>query len=98
MIRTRSVIKTPNAEKYLLQLCKHWQHKFSFSYTQTQAHIPFSDTIHLDMSAAPAELTMQLEAPDEEDIARMETVFVNHLERFAFREQLTIDWHREKSA
>lgn len=95
MIRTRSVIKTLNAGKYLAQLSKHWQHRFSFSYTETEAHIPFSDTIRLDMFADPAELAVQLEAPDEEDITRMETVFVKHLERFAFREKLTIDWQRE---
>ncbi|AQS41128.1 MAG: Hypothetical protein BHV28_04150 [Candidatus Tokpelaia hoelldobleri] len=95
MIRTRSVIKTLHAGKYLVQLSKHWQHKFSFSYTETEAHIPFSDAIRLDMSANPAELAVQLEAPNEEDIARMETVFANHLERFAFREKLIIDWQRE---
>lgn len=95
MIRSRTIIKTANAGKYLVQLSKHWNHKFGFSYTQEQAHIPFSDEIHLEMFADPATLTVQIETPAEEDANRMENVFVNHIERFAFREPLDIEWQRE---
>lgn len=95
VIRSRTIIKTPNASKYLVQLAKHWSHKFAFSYTPEQAHIPFSSEIRLDMFADPAELAVQIDTPAEAEAIRMEQVFISHIKRFAFREPLEIRWQRE---
>lgn len=96
MIQSRSIIATKFAVKYLTQLSKHWSHKFSeLTYSETEAHIPFSETINVDMFAEENSLVVQILTPDEFEAFRIEGIFANHLQRFAFREQLTIDWHRK---
>lgn len=98
-IRSRSLIKTLEAKKYMTALCKHWSHKFeNLTYDDAKGHIPFRENVSLDMFVEPDILVVELTTPNEEEALRMEGVFVNHLERFAFREQLNIEWHRETLA
>ncbi|MHC5306979.1 DUF2218 domain-containing protein [Bartonella sp. LJL80] len=98
-IRSRALIKTEHASKYLQQLAKHWSHKFEdLTFDEKQAHIPFRENVTLDMFAEENELVAQILTPDEEDALRMEGVFDRHIERFAFREVLDIHWQRETLA
>jgi len=98
VIRSRTTIKTANAARYLTQLSKHWGHKFDVTHTDKESHIPFSETVQLDMHAQADELSVQIDTPSEHEAQRMEGVFTNHIVRFAFRETLTIDWQRESRA
>jgi len=99
MIRSRAMIATKFATKYLIQLSKHWSHKFpKLTYSETEAHIPLSEIITINMFADENSLVVQILTPDELEALRMEGVFVNHLQRFAFREELTIHWSRETLA
>lgn len=98
MVRSRTIIKTSNASKYLVQPSKHWNHQFDFAYMLNEAHISFSNKIRLDMFADPLELEVQIETPVEENACRsMEGVFVNYIVHFALRESLDIEWQREMS-
>lgn len=95
-IRSRAIIKTKNAGKYLQQLAKHWSHKFpDLTFDDKEAHIPFSAVITIDMFAETDELVVQILTPDEIEALRIEGVFDRHIIRFAFREELTIDWQRQ---
>lgn len=98
-IRSRAIIKTENASKYLQQLSKHWSHKFpNLTFDDKEAHIPFSDDVTVDMFAEPAELVVQILTPNEFEALRIEDVFDRHIIRFAFREELEINWNRETLA
>lgn len=98
-IRSRAIIKTENASKYLQQLSKHWSHKFSdLTFDDKEAHIPFSDDVTVDMFAEPAELVVQILTPNEFEALRIEGVFDRHIIRFAFHEELAINWNRETLA
>ena len=92
MIAARAHVTTPNASKYLVQLSKHWSHRFpDLTYTADRADIPLP--LGPCVLAADAEaLNITVSAASYEDLARLETVVAEHLLRFAHRETLTLDW------
>ena len=88
-------VRTANASKYLVQLSRHWSHRFpSLTYTPERADVP--------MPAGPAvllaredELEATVTADDEASLARVEQVMEEHVKRFGFREALEFEWRRE---
>ncbi|RVV98573.1 DUF2218 domain-containing protein [Mesobaculum littorinae] len=78
--------ETPNARRYLQQVCKHFAHKIEVDYTETEAHcaLPVGPAT---LKADDAGLDMQVEAADAEGLARGEHVLWDHIKRFAFREE-----------
>ncbi|QXQ08324.1 DUF2218 domain-containing protein [Sphingosinicellaceae bacterium] len=84
-------VATTNASRYLQQLCKHWNHKFETEFDAAAGRIEFGAAA-LTLGAAPDALTLTLSAPAAGDVARMESVVADHLKRFAFREELAVDW------
>ncbi|AQT43013.1 hypothetical protein BBC0178_015540 [Bartonella apihabitans] len=49
----------------------------------------------VDMFAEKASLVVQITTPNEFEAIKIEGIFDQHILRFAFKEQLSIDWHRE---
>lgn len=83
---------TASASRYLQQLCKHWSHKFAVEFTPTEGRIVFSAG-SCSLQAHGERLVMRVEAADEASAARLAAVVVDHLQRFAFREDLgDISW------
>jgi hypothetical protein len=88
-------IATASAGKYLQQLCKHWSHKFEVEFTSDKGRVPFAPDRHCDFTASADTLTLRVEAADEDSLSRTERVVIDHLKRFAFREDLgDIRWDR----
>ncbi len=85
-IETR--VETENASRYLQQLCKHWSHRMEITFTPTQARVPFSTESICLMGADEEGLDVRIEAPDSSEASRLGRVLVEHLQRFAFRENL----------
>lgn len=84
-------VATPNASRYLQQLCKHFAHKLPVTFDELAGDITFSlGTCRL--AANEGVLELALGAPDEEQMARLQDVVARHVVRFAFREDLTFDW------
>ncbi len=93
MISTAEV-ETANAGKYLVQLAKHWSHRFpDLTWNDTRAEIPFPIG-NCVFTSKENVLTIVLNVSDEENASRLENVVVEHLNRFAFRESLDIVWRR----
>ena len=89
-------VSTANASRYLQQVCKHWSHKFAVEFTPERGRVPFSDDRICEFEAEPRALIMHLEAPDDESLVRLQGVVVDHVKRFAFREDLgEVAWARE---
>ncbi|KQV62111.1 MULTISPECIES: DUF2218 domain-containing protein [unclassified Caulobacter] len=87
-------VATERAARYMIQLAKHWSHKFEVRYDETSALFPLPlGTCR--MTAHPDGLDISIEAADLEDLARLEDVVAKHLDRFAFREgELRYGWTR----
>lgn len=84
-------ITTAKASSYLQQLCKHFSHKIEADFSPESGWIKF-DFGRAELTAEPDALTMTAEASNDTDLARLQNVLATHLERFAFREVLLINW------
>lgn len=92
---SHATIQTASASRYLQQLCKHWSHKFAVEFTPEQGTIPFDDTRLCRLQASPDTLALTIEAADDATLERMQGVVIEHLKRFAFREDLgNVAWTR----
>jgi hypothetical protein len=95
MVQSQAQVPTASASRYLQQVCKHWSHKFAVEFTPEHGTIPFSEDRRCEFKAADGMLTMRIEAADDATLERTQTVVVDHLKRFAFREDLgDIRWQK----
>jgi hypothetical protein len=95
MPASQTAIPTVSASRYLQQLCKHWSHKFAVEFTPQHGTIPFDATRLCTLDAAPDVLTLRIEAADDATLERTQGVVIDHLKRFAFREELgEVTWER----
>ena len=90
MPQTRAVITTLHAERTLRRLCKHWAHRFEIECGGTEARIalPLGEA---RLRAGPDALTVEVTA-EEAALPELRDVVARHVERFAVRETLRIDW------
>lgn len=87
-------VPTKSALRYLGQLCKHFGHRVPSSLDGDHGWIAFEfGRCHL--AANDEELSLHNTAPTMEALERLEQVIASHLERFAFREELTVSWQRD---
>lgn len=97
MASTEADVTTENASRYLQQLCKHWGHKFEVSFDPQHGTIRL-DTSKLTLDAKDGHLLMKLENDDPATLARHTGVVTDHLKRFAFREDLAVEWQTRTAA
>lgn len=89
---TRAIVTTASASRYLQQLCKHWSHKFDVTFDAHRGRVPLP-LGPVDLVADEAALTVTCTVAEGGDMARMQQVVADHLNRFAFREgELVFDW------
>ena len=90
-LTSTAVVTTPKAAGYAAQLCKHFSHKIPAHFEGSDGEVTFgAGTCRLH--AEGDQLTLTVEGADADAIARLQDVVGQHLLRFAFREELTIDW------
>jgi len=87
MPAAQATIPTASASRYLQQLCKHWSHKYAVSFTPEHGTIPFDETRVCTLDASKDALALRIDAADDATLERMQGVVIDHLKRFAFREE-----------
>jgi uncharacterized protein len=88
----KAVVATERASGYLQQLCKHFGHGAPVEFDATSGSIAFPFGT-CTLSASPADrLSLRVAASTPEDLERTKEVVGGHLERFAFREGLHVEW------
>ncbi|MCT7666897.1 DUF2218 domain-containing protein [Shinella kummerowiae] len=90
-IASKTAIPTEHASRYLQQLCKHFAHKRSVSFDEQAGEISFS-VGDCRLKADGSALHIDLTAPGVEEMEQLKDVVIRHLVRFAFREELAVDW------
>jgi uncharacterized protein len=95
MPASHATIPTASASRYLQQLCKHWSHKFAVTFTPEHGTIPFDETRVCTLDASPDLLALRVDAADDATLERMQGVVIEHLKRFAFREDFgVVAWQK----
>lgn len=91
MKKSTTIIATLAASQYIGKLCRHFRHKIETEYTPTTglATFPFG-TCH--MAATPTQLIFDITAKDTESVEKIKGVLERHLIKFAYKEDLVIDW------
>ena len=92
-------IETKRSSRYLAQVCRHVQ-KISQRHPEMQARVEWSDDRGViefgwgrcTLQADPGALTLRAEAPDEEDLHRLEHRVAERLEWFGRQDRLTVAW------
>jgi len=91
-LKSRAEVSTPKASRYLQQFCKHFAHKLPVTFDKVSGHVPF-DGGDCDLAAEDGTLILTLTVPDPERMHQLQDVVARHLLRFAFRDDLKVDWH-----
>lgn len=94
---SRATVTTPKAAGYAAQLAKHFAHKIPARFEGDTGEIAFSAGI-CRLRAEGETLTLTIEAADAAALAQVQDVVARHLLRFAFREEMVIDWEAVPSA
>lgn len=92
MSETTAIVTTPNASRYLQQLCKHFGHKVEVQFT------PDAGTVALPFGtcrlSADGEKLVLTGSSESSNLPKLERFLGDHLARFAFRENPAIIWQR----
>jgi len=97
LLTTTARVPLSAPRRYLGQLCKHFAHKITATWAEdySTGRIEFGmGRCDLVADEEAGVLVMTATAANEEDLTRLEGVVARHLERFAFREPLTVTWTR----
>jgi len=91
MKKSTTTIATQAAGQYIGKLCRHFRHKIETKYTPTTglATFPFGTCA---MNATSDQLVFDITANDMESVDKIKGVLERHLVKFAYKEDLTIDW------
>jgi hypothetical protein len=90
-------VESERASIYLQQLCKHFAHKRPVEFTPETGQISLGAGM-CRLDAANGVLTIRAEAEDAERLVQLQDVIARHLERFAFRSPVTLDWRAETAS
>jgi DNA-binding PadR family transcriptional regulator len=92
-VQSVATAETPKAASYAAQLCKHFGHKTEAHFEDGRGEVVFPFG-RLSLEVDGDRLTLTARAADAEMLPRVEEVTTSHLQRFAFREDLSLDWTR----
>ena len=93
MVAANVTIETEKASRYLQQLCKHFAHKVDVTFDPNQGSVSFPFG-QCEMKADDSKLHVTLECENEDHLQRAMFVVTDHVKRFGFREELSVDWVR----
>jgi hypothetical protein len=92
MPQSNATVSTLTPRRFLVQLCKHFEHKLAVTQEADSGSIAFSvGTCRLRSTSDT--LVLQAEADSAENLAQLQDVVARHLLRFAFRAPPEIVWH-----
>lgn len=93
-VRLVTHVRTEHASRYLQQLCKHFSHKLpvTFDLIAGTMRFPLGDCM---LEARQDMLLITTVSPDAESAWQLADIIERHLIRFAFREELVLDWHED---
>ena len=87
----QSSLDTKDAKRYLLRLCKHFQHKVPTQWTEADALITFEEGICM-LKANEDSLWMRCEADNQHDLREITDTIDRHLAVFVRDDSFALNW------
>lgn len=84
-------IKTTEGQSYIGKLCRHFRHKIEATYEGNRGFAVFPMGT-CNMLSDENYLTFEIESTDADGIQKIQGALDRHLIKFAFREELEINW------
>ena len=97
MFQAHAHVRTDKAGRYLAQLCKHFAHKVTVEWTETEGHADFGVGI-CRMRATGGHLLLACSADTQDGLERVKYIVQDHVTRFGWREKLAVTWSAGPSA
>ncbi|MBZ2189038.1 DUF2218 domain-containing protein [Alcanivorax sp. JB21] len=85
-------LETPQAQRLLTRLGRHWGHKFEVEMEAGRLLVPFSDEVRTWLQASDAVLDVRIEHPTQAGADELKGVVADHLQRFSKDEELVFGW------
>ena len=91
MAESHAIIRTEKASRYLQQLCKHFAHKVPSEFDAAAGRVEFPPGL-CHMAAEGDTLAIYCQSATMEGLVVMQGIVDNHMQRFAWREDIAIAW------
>ena len=91
MLQAQASVKSQKAERYLVQLCKHFAHKVPAEWAGGRGFVDFGAGT-CEILADHEALTLTCKADSGEGLERVKHILEDHVTRFGWREKLTVEW------
>ena len=88
-MNSRTRINTNEAQRISKRLLNHWKHKFEVAETEAYSKI-FMPTATVTLTLQEQHLDVLIEN-QQEDVARLEQVVIDHLNRMA-QQEFIVEW------
>jgi hypothetical protein len=91
-----ATVQTASARRYLGQFVKHFAHKLPVELddANTAGRVEFGQGA-CSLAAGETALYLTVSAETPEDVTLLQGVVDRHLVRFAFREEIVLEWRAE---
>ena len=89
MLTSKAEIQTPNPHRLMKRLCKHWGHKFPVRLSENDGEIELPMGVCRLHSGDTLKVELESNA---EQMAKMQQVVGDHLQRMEGKETLVIEW------
>lgn len=96
MVIAEASVAIPTPARYLVRLCKHFEHRVSVHREADRGRIDFPDapcTLH----ATDERLLLRIDAPNGELLERLKEVVTRHLKQVASAETFEVSWNSPAS-
>lgn len=92
MAQSHAVVTTSQARRLITRLGRHWAHKFDVVQDDTVLTVPFSAEASATLHAHDDRLEISLDHAQAAELATLQGVLAEHLQRFSRDETLLFEW------
>ena len=96
MLIATAQITTDSPQRLITRLCKHWGHKFPVSFDEQRGEIQLGLGPCV-LEAQQGSLHVRVQAADNEQLLRLQTIVSEHLQRMAAAPLPVFIWDRQAS-
>lgn len=96
-MKRHATFETDRASRYLKALCHHFGRKVDANCDDAKGWVQFPFG-RCDMTATDSQLEIVATAETQRHLDQLTQITTSHLERFAFRENPTLEWHGDAAS